>query len=701
MTKHVPPPTTINWKVASDFLEVIYGCSPKVTFQVFDDKGGRQELASWRHGTPAQCRQWITKKAAQGCGVFFTLNECDGAGRRAHNVLRTFTQASDFDTTALPTVWALEPDVIVQSSPGKFHTYWLCEPTDDLDKWCDTQARLAAYYHSDPRIIDRPRVLRLPGTWHQKKTPFQTRVELMPAPADVRTGDFARHDHISLANSHPCAYRAPGSYVAPSKDHQALCELDTEDAIARGDEYLLDAPLSVDGEGGNDTAYRVACQLSDIGLSVDVMLDRMMVDGGWNDQCDSPWTEKELRTICRNAVSYKRNPPGAKTAEAEFSIAPNLDTDQQDRDLTAAELASEEASDYTADTVQHRDTPAQTWIVQDMIVDDDVIGFYGDGGSGKTYTALQLLMASTAGVPWLGKPTSGPMRTMFISCEERTSKINPRIKAIVESIMSPYLEGKPDAIAWSALAGMKVKVLADRDAILATLDLKGRKIVTTKLYKTVKEWIGEWQPKLVVFDALFDIYGEDQNNLPLVRQFVKKMRKLTREFDCAIIITAHPSLMGMTTGTGTSGSVGWRNSYRGFLYMTIDKPANADAITVHRIESRKQNYGKPDVAIDTYWNGGLFTPVYTSDEEKANRRDAAKKKFLGLVQAYNSEGRAVGFSTGSSYAPSVFAKNKEQSGGFKKDEFKDAMESLFADKRIAVRPYRMANRHTGKRIEVI
>ena len=186
-----------------------------------------------------------------------------------------------------------------------------------------------------------------------------------------------------------------------------------------------------------------------------------------------------------------------------------------------------------------------------------------------------------------------------------------------------------------------------------------------------------------------------------MRQFVKKLRKLTREFNCGIVLTAHPSMMGMTSGTGTSGSVGWRNSYRGFLYMTVDKPSNPDAITVHRIESRKQNYGRPDVSIDTCWSDDLFTPVYSSDEEKANRVEASKAKFLALVKAYNEEGRAVGASSGATYAPSVFAKNKDQNGGFTKAELKDAMDSLFKDKRIAVRPYMMANRHTGKRIEVI
>ena len=96
----------------------------------------------------------------------------------------------------------------------------------------------AAFYGSDPKIIDRPRVLRLPGTWHQKKAPVQVRVVRMPAPADVRLGDFARYDHATLTEAHPCEFKAPGTYTAPTESREPLCDLDSDDALARADAYL-------------------------------------------------------------------------------------------------------------------------------------------------------------------------------------------------------------------------------------------------------------------------------------------------------------------------------------------------------------------------------------------------------------------------------------------------------------------------------
>ena len=177
-----------------------------------------------------------------------------------------------------------------------------------------------------------------------------------------------------------------------------------------------------------------------------------------------------------------------KTLQPRKTFAADVGEDEDD-DLTQEEIDSEEASDYTADMVESYETRPQTWVIEDMIVDDDVIGFYGDGGSGKTYVMLQLLLATTAGVSWLGKPTSGPVRTLFVSVKNADAEDHGRLKAIMEGLTSPYSGEGPDAIKWHDLAGFKVKILADRDAILARLDDRGRKIVTTKRYKQVKEWI--------------------------------------------------------------------------------------------------------------------------------------------------------------------------------------------------------------------
>ena len=65
----------------------------------------------------------------------------------------------------------LDPHVVVESSPGKFHIYWL---TDDcpLDQFERVQRALARRFGGDPSVHDLPRVLRVPGFLHRKNEPF-------------------------------------------------------------------------------------------------------------------------------------------------------------------------------------------------------------------------------------------------------------------------------------------------------------------------------------------------------------------------------------------------------------------------------------------------------------------------------------------------------------------------------------------------
>jgi hypothetical protein len=40
------------------------------------------------------------------------------------------------------------------------------------------------------------------------------------------------------------------------------------------------------------------------------------------------------------------------------------------------------------------------------------------------------------------------------------------------------------------------------------------------------------------------------------------LKRLARKHDCAILLLAHPSLTGLNTGSGMSGSTGWNNAVR-------------------------------------------------------------------------------------------------------------------------------------------
>ena len=54
-------------QVALDFLRAVTGEeNPLVTFQVFDDKGENHAPAKHKHGTLAECWNWLEAKNAAG-----------------------------------------------------------------------------------------------------------------------------------------------------------------------------------------------------------------------------------------------------------------------------------------------------------------------------------------------------------------------------------------------------------------------------------------------------------------------------------------------------------------------------------------------------------------------------------------------------------------------------------------------------------
>lgn len=373
--------------------------------------------------------------------------------------------------------------------------------------------------------------------------------------------------------------------------------------------------------------------------------------------------------------------------ERSFGIESLIGADERQQTM------EEEPSDFDGSRLEDTEESEQGWIVKDMIPDDDAILNQGDGGAGKTTTMLQLAVAVATGREWLGLPTvEYPMKVTFFSCEERTKKIKLRIKPLLYGKSAPY----GNEVGWSDIKNLRIVGLADRDSLIATKDASGR-IVPTEMYNFFSNKIRQHGSKLVIIDSLYDVYGGDENTRAQVRQFVSMLRRFTSRHGCALIMLGHPSLYGMSSGTGTSGSTGWRNAFRGMLYTTkIKQKSGTEA---HKIESMKGNYGAPNASIDLVWQDGIFVPVHEDEGAKAKGAEAAQAAFLELLATYVQEDRAVTASPNAgNYAPREFARDA-RAGNFDKRDFADAMNALFTDRQIELRTYAMKNRKTGMRLE--
>lgn len=162
------------------FLTAIEPGEQTFTFQTFADKKedrDNRNLLRVLHGTFTQHSAQLAALNQQGAGVFMCINETNGNGRKAENVTRVRALFVDLDGAPLRPVLehTSPPDIIVESSPGKWHAYWRVQDCP-LDQFKPAQQKLAALFHGDPSVCDLPRVMRLPGFFHQKDLPVLTRL---------------------------------------------------------------------------------------------------------------------------------------------------------------------------------------------------------------------------------------------------------------------------------------------------------------------------------------------------------------------------------------------------------------------------------------------------------------------------------------------------------------------------------------------
>ena len=169
---------TPNKEQAAQFLATLAGGS-RLTFQTFDDTNEkRPNLSRVMHGPFARnCEQLIRLNTA-GAGVFVMVAEGDGRGRKSVNVNRLRAVFVDLDGAPVEPVLGapLAPSIVVESSPGRWHAYWLCDGIP-RDQFKSAQQTLADLYHADRKVCDLPRVMRIPGFLHRKNDPWVSRLQ--------------------------------------------------------------------------------------------------------------------------------------------------------------------------------------------------------------------------------------------------------------------------------------------------------------------------------------------------------------------------------------------------------------------------------------------------------------------------------------------------------------------------------------------
>jgi hypothetical protein len=329
----------------------------------------------------------------------------------------------------------------------------------------------------------------------------------------------------------------------------------------------------------------------------------------------------------------------------------------------------------TASDLLSRPLKPRRFLAGEAIPLGQVTDLRGDGKTGKSTLGIQLCVAAVTGRSWLDMAVErGP--AIYLASEDDADEVHRRLDAIAAHYGVPNED----------LSQLLIWPLATDDPALVALD--GGKLGPTRRWRELVAKVEAVRPVAVVLDSRADVFAGEEMNRQQVRTFVALLRALAVKTGAAVIMLSHPSLSGMSNGTGNSGSTHWANAARAVLYLR--RPTTSDGDhgdpDAREMTFGPSNYSAGGAApLQLRWSAGAFV-VEGSRSRPASRGEAeaeADRLFLHLLARFTARGMRARPTTGHGYAPKMFER-EEGAGGIRSRGFEAAMKRLLDAQAICV-----------------
>jgi RecA-family ATPase len=326
--------------------------------------------------------------------------------------------------------------------------------------------------------------------------------------------------------------------------------------------------------------------------------------------------------------------------------------------------------------------PQRKWAIKDRVPLNQAGLFSGEGGTGKSIIELTKNCAHVLGKDWLGSlPEPGP--AFYLGAEDDVDELHIRIAAIASQYGATFqglIEG-----------GLHVLCLLGQDATLCAASAKSGKVETTALYKQIYEAAGDIKPKNISVDTLSRAFAGNEIDRTQVYAFAMHMQALAMVASGSVTVLSHPSLAGIASGTGISGSTAWHGAFRFRQYLRGAKADSGEQPDndLRELQFKKNQYGPMGEAIVLRYQRGLFLPEHgLSSFEKAARDQSIDDILIAAGKKIEARGEELSpQQTSHAYAPTLIAKEPEAKG-VKKSELVASMKRQLDSGRLRVETLR-------------
>lgn len=388
------------------FFEYI-ATEENVAFRTFSDAENGHPGPKKFYGQPLDFVNRLSHENAQGAGVFWVVNPTDGKDQKDANIVGVRSLFLDLDGAPLDPVLREEalPHVIIETSPGKHHAYYLITagfPTTEFSRY---QKALALRFQGDIAVNNLSRVMRVPGFYHVKNrnTPFQSRIvsmreEVPYVPQELASAlrlDFSKiENYSSPTNRHLC--------VVPGKNDDGIIKNHTR----------------------NVTLFSRGARFRNAGADYDDLLAWLIKTN--ETKCETPLPQKEIETIARqlsNMDSYELS-RAIKTGENFGFGAPERQSSSQP--ISKSGKKDPLSGIITGDELAVKEIPPIKWAVPDVLPQGLTV-LAGAPKLGKSLLIQQISIAVALGGPAIGKFPAIQGSVLHLALEDPESRFKERM----------------------------------------------------------------------------------------------------------------------------------------------------------------------------------------------------------------------------------------------------------------------------------
>jgi hypothetical protein len=612
---------------AINFIDLLTGDADQpVTFQAFPE-GGAKGVPQHFHGTILDCWNRIEKLNAEGQGIFVPVNETDGKGRKAENVTALRALVADDDAGTLdPDTLAVKASLVVESSPGKSHTYWFLLPGEPLEAFTPAQAAIAAKLGTDPAVKDLPRVLRLPGTIHRKdpSNPFLVRV--LSANPERRSSIAGILSGLDASPAAPAAPPSPSPAPTPTALAPRILSGGGADPKARARAWMLAAPAA--GQGERDSkCYSMACDLS-LGF---LLPDSDAADIGreYGARCHPPaddlWESKWIPNAKRSGLQ-----PRGGLLNATMPDAPRTAPRERETPTTTINTLAAGWCEFTEEELKIDPQP-QEFLWERRIPAGKVGTLAGAGGGGKTSLIVGLCIHRASGSVYLGKPTRQGTTTILSTEDAREDYLR---KFAAWRIAHPFTYNAKDIrerVKLLDLSGIPFQLVEGRHGIFEV----------SRYVDALLALLRDKAPEtdLLVIETLARMGGDESN--PAMSALIKAAEEIRKATGATVLYVHHHSKAGVregiTDGQAPRGGVSLVDGGRFTVNISRPSPAKAkpligfeptpeqarDLLLMEFPKMTGALEGEAVILQRTVTRFGITVSAYKGSEaEEGDRRDA-------------------------------------------------------------------------------